>query len=67
VPRRDSAELRMLRIPDLLPCKSNIYQISVWLEMKSRPVEERVAGEISGLRKKRLNELVQHATFFPGN
>jgi len=57
----------MLRIPDLLPCKSNIYQISVWLEMKSRPVEERVAGEISGLRKKRLNELVQHATFFPGN
>lgn len=57
----------MLHIPDLLPCKSNIYQISVWLEMKSRPVEERRAGEILGLRKKSLNELVQHATFFLGN
>lgn len=57
----------MLHIPDLLPCKCNIYWISVQLEMKSRPVEERRVREILSLRKKSLNELVQHAKFFPGN
>lgn len=67
VPRRDSAELQMLCIPDLLPCKCNIYQISIRLEMKSRPVEERGVREILDLKKKNLNELVQHAKFFLGN
>lgn len=55
----------MLRIPDLLPSKCNIYWISVQLEMKSRPVKERRVREI--LRKKSLNDLVQHAKFVLGN
>jgi len=55
----------MLHIPDLLPCKCNIYRISVQLEMKSKPVKETRVREI--LRKKSLNELVQHAKFFLGN
>lgn len=44
----------MLHIPDLLPCKCNIYWISVQLEMKSRPVEERRVREIFKLQDEKL-------------
>lgn len=59
----------MLHIPDLLPCKCNIYWISFQLDLKSKPVKERRKGvrRILSLWKKSLTELVEHAKFSLGN